>query len=53
VHPIGLRLFEATVWKILTIEPFFSSKLNKIKVEDCVGIWGHLGVVGKHSASQI
>jgi hypothetical protein len=37
VHRVGLRLFGATVWKLLIIEPFSQWKLNKI--ENCIGIW--------------
>ncbi len=37
-----LRLFGATRWKKLSIiEPFCQQKLNKIKTENCIGIWGH------------
>jgi hypothetical protein len=37
-----LRLFGATRWKKLSIiEPFSQQKLNKIKTENCIGIWGH------------
>jgi hypothetical protein len=37
-----LRLFGASVWKkkLLIIEPFSQQKLNKIKTEKCIGIWG-------------
>jgi predicted CDP-diglyceride synthetase/phosphatidate cytidylyltransferase len=41
VQWFGLRLFGAMVWKILTIEPFFQWKLNKIKIESYIVIWGH------------
>jgi hypothetical protein len=34
------RLFGATVWKLLIIEQFFQWKLNKIEIENCIGIWG-------------
>ncbi len=36
----GLRLCEATVWKLLIIEPFSQWKLNKIDTENCDGLWG-------------
>ncbi len=32
--------FEAMVWKLLIIEPFFQRKLNKIKTENFIGILG-------------
>jgi hypothetical protein len=36
-----LRLFESAVWKMSTsIELFFEWKLNKIKTEYYIGIWG-------------
>jgi hypothetical protein len=35
-----LRLFGATVWKLLIIEHFFQWKLNKIEIENCIEIWG-------------
>jgi hypothetical protein len=38
VHQFGLRLFGATMWKLLIIEPFFQWKLNKIKNENFIGI---------------
>jgi len=40
-----LRLFEATVWKLLIIEPFSQWKLIKIETENCIGIlwWKSLG----------
>jgi hypothetical protein len=42
VHWLGLRLFGAMVWKLsMIIEPFSQWKLNKIKREDCIGIWEH------------
>jgi hypothetical protein len=31
VHWLGLRLFGATMWKLLVIEPFSQWKLNKIE----------------------
>jgi len=34
------RLFGAMVWKLLIIEPFSQWKLNEIKTESCIGIWG-------------
>ncbi len=40
-HWLDLRLFGATVWKLLIIEPFSQWKLNKIETENCTGIWGH------------
>jgi hypothetical protein len=42
VHRLGLKLFGATVWKLLIIEPFSQWKLNKIEIENYIGIWGHL-----------
>ncbi len=33
VHWLGLRLFGATVWKLLIVELFSQQKLNKIKTE--------------------
>jgi len=48
VHQLGLRLFEAKVWKLLIIESFFQSKLNKIQIENYIEVWGRvLGVVEK------
>jgi len=41
VHQLGLRLFGATMWKLLINEPFFQWKLNKIKTKNCIGIWRH------------
>jgi hypothetical protein len=41
LHQLGLRLFGATMWKLLIIEPFFQWELNKIETEDCIRIWGH------------
>ncbi len=38
--PTCLRLFGATMWKLLIIEPFFQWKLNKIKTENCIEFWG-------------
>ncbi len=30
------------MWKkLLIIEPFSQQNLNKIKTENCIGIWGH------------
>ncbi len=40
VDQLGLRLFGTTLWKLLIIEPFSQWKLNKIKTENCTGIWG-------------
>jgi hypothetical protein len=40
VHWLALRLFGAMVWKLLIIEPFSQWKLNKIKTENCIRIWG-------------
>jgi len=40
MHQLGLRLFGAMVWKLLIIEPFFIWKLNTIKTENYIGIWG-------------
>jgi hypothetical protein len=31
-------LFGAMVWKLLIIEPFFQGKLNKIEIENYIGI---------------
>jgi hypothetical protein len=42
VPQLGLKLFGATVWKLLIIESFSQWKLNKIKIENYIGIWGHL-----------
>jgi hypothetical protein len=55
VHPLGLRLVGATVWKLLIIEPFSQWKLNKIKskLKTVLEFEGVLGVVAKPSASQI
>jgi hypothetical protein len=38
---LGLRLFGATMWKLLIIEPFSWWKLDKIEIEKCIRIWGH------------
>ncbi len=38
LHPLGFRLFGATMWKLLIIESFFQWKLNKIQTENCIGI---------------
>jgi len=40
VHQLGLRLFGATVWKLLIMEPFSQWELNKMETENCIGIWG-------------
>jgi hypothetical protein len=40
VHWLGLRLFGAMVWKLLIIELFSQWKLNKMKTENWIGIWG-------------
>ncbi len=40
VHWLDSRLFRATMWKLLIIESFSQWKLNKIKTENCIGIWG-------------
>jgi hypothetical protein len=32
-------LFGAMVWKLLIIEPFFQGKLNKIQIQNYIGIW--------------
>jgi hypothetical protein len=40
VHQLGLRVFGATMWKLLIIEPFSQQKLNKIETENCIGISG-------------
>jgi hypothetical protein len=42
VHWLGLKVFGTIVWKLLIIEPFFLWKLNKIEIENHIGIWGHL-----------
>ncbi len=34
LHPLGLRLFGATVWKLLIIESFFQWILNKFQTEN-------------------
>jgi hypothetical protein len=47
VHRLGLRLFGATMWKLLIIEPFSEQKLNKIETKNYIGILGFLGVVGE------
>jgi hypothetical protein len=47
VHRLGLRLFGATVWKLLIIEPFFQWKLNKIGTETVFEFGGIQGVVEK------
>ncbi len=41
LHRLGLRLFGATMWKLLIIEQFFQWELNKIETENCIRIWGH------------
>jgi hypothetical protein len=41
VHQLGLRLFGATVWKLLIIKQVIQWKLNKIKIESYIVIWGH------------
>ncbi len=52
MHQLGLRLFEAKVWKLLIIESFFQAKLNKIQIENYIEVWGRvLGVVEKPLAS--
>jgi hypothetical protein len=40
VHQLGLRLFGATVWKLLIIKQLFQWKLIKIKIEKSIEIWG-------------
>jgi hypothetical protein len=35
------------VWTLLIIEPFSQGKLNKIKTENCIGIWGDSWCCGK------
>jgi hypothetical protein len=40
VHQFGLKMFGATMWKLLIIEPFFQWKFNKIEIENCIRIWG-------------
>jgi hypothetical protein len=49
VHQLGLKLFGATVRKLLIIEPFSQGKLNKIILE----FGGICVVIGKPSVSQI
>jgi hypothetical protein len=39
--PTWFETLGAMVWKLLIIEPFFQCKLNKIKIENNIGIWGH------------
>jgi len=39
VHWLGLRLFGATMWKLLIIEPFSEWNLNKTQTENCIRIW--------------
>jgi hypothetical protein len=41
VHWLGLRLFGATKWKLLIIEPFSQWKPDKIEIEKCIRIWRH------------
>ncbi len=57
VHWLGLRLFGATMWKLLVIEPFSQWKLNKIKTEKLIKtvleFGGIFAVVGKPLASHI
>jgi hypothetical protein len=52
-HQLGLRVFGIMVWKLLIVEPFFPWKLNEFETKNCIGIWGHLGVIGKPSVNQI
>ncbi len=40
LHRLGLRLFGATMWKLLIIEPFFQWEQNKIETENFIRIWG-------------
>jgi len=40
VHWLGLKLYVAMVGKLLILEPFSQWKLNKIKTENCIRIWG-------------
>ncbi len=47
------EFFGAMVWKLLIIEPFSPWKLNKIETENCIGIWGVLGVVGKPLMNEV
>jgi hypothetical protein len=42
-----LKLFGATMWKLLIIEPFSERKLNKIETKNYIGIKGFFGVVEK------
>jgi hypothetical protein len=42
-----LKLFGATMWKLLIIEPFSEQKLNRIETKNYIGIKGFLSVVGK------
>jgi hypothetical protein len=39
VHRLGLRMFGATMWKPLIIEPFSQWKLIKIKTENTTRNW--------------
>ncbi len=48
VQQLGLRLFGAMMWKLLIIEPFCEWKLNKIKTESSIDIWGVLDVKESH-----
>jgi hypothetical protein len=41
VHWLGLRLFGAMAWKLLIIQSFSQWKINKIKIDNCIGIWRH------------
>jgi hypothetical protein len=41
VHWLGLRLFGATMWKLLLIEPFSQWKPDKIEIERWIRIGGH------------
>jgi len=47
VHGLDLRLFWAMVWKLLIIKLFSQWKLNKIKTENCIEIWGCSGCCWK------
>jgi hypothetical protein len=40
VHQLDLRLFGTMVWKLWIIESFSQWKLNKIKIENNIEIWG-------------
>jgi hypothetical protein len=47
------RMFGVTMWTLLIIKPFFHWIFWKTKIENCIGIWGVLGIVRKPSPSLI